>query len=150
MGSGLSPAVAAGKNQVAVGEGVRGSVGDSGVRDTSGSDASLPVESAVVRLIRSTDEPDRALLAEVERIGDRVPGEGVQALLALRRSGAGREELERFIVARLGSPLALRLAARRWLNAVAPVAAAAPASPAVPSSFGRGGGLRRVRQIERR
>ena len=104
----------------------------------------------MVRLIRSTDEADRLLLAEVERLGDGVPAEAVQALLGLRRSGVGRAELERFITGRLGSPLALRLAARRWLNAVAPAADSVPASPPVPSSFGRGGGPRRVQKIERR
>lgn len=147
--SGSIPVTRSVETQVAVEKGAR-SGGDAGVGDTNGRDASRPIESAVVRLIRSTDEADRSLLAEVERLREGAPSEAVQALLALRRSGAGREQLERFIAGRLGSPLALRLAARRWLNAVAPVVDAAPASPAVPSSFGRGGGARRVQQIERR
>ena len=112
-----------------------------------------PLASPVVRMMRVTDEADRALLAEGERLnqvaGGRAAG-AVGELLALRRSGAGRDELERFIAARLAAPVALRLAVGRWLNAVEPPLGTTATSEPMPASFGRGRGPRRVQAIQRR
>lgn len=137
------------RNQVAQG---MGAGVDLGPVVASGRNEGRPV-SPVVRMMRITDEADRALLAEGERLNQVAGGQAAGAvaeLLALRRSGAGRAELERFIGARLAAPVALRLAVGRWLNAVEPALGTAATSEPVPASFGRGGGRPRVRAIQRR
>jgi hypothetical protein len=108
--------------------------------------------NAVSRMLRVTDDADRALLSEIERRTRSAPPPAVHELIALRRSGAPRVELERLIGTRLGGAIALRLAALRWLNAVAPRSGADAArdAGAVPPAFGKGGGARRMQGIEQR
>ena len=99
--------------------------------------------------MRATDEADRQLLADLEREMHAAPPAAVSELLALRRGGAAHDELRRFIGERLGSPISVRIAAMHWLNAVAadPAAPSSPAAPSIPSSFGQGGGPRRMQPI---
>jgi hypothetical protein len=108
---------------------------------------SAPQPGSVASLARRGDDADRALLAELERLTRGEPPPAVHALIAARRAGATRADLERMIAAQLARPIALRLAAMRWLNAIAPGPAAPPASGAVPPPFGEGGGPRRLQPI---
>jgi hypothetical protein len=102
-------------------------------------------------MLRITDDADRTLLSEIERTTRSGPPPAVHELIALRRTGAPRAELERAIVDRLGSPVVLRLAAMRWLNRVAPPPGATrEAIPSVPAELGQGGGSRRIQKIEPR
>lgn len=70
----------------------------------------------VARFMRNSDQHDRQLLANVERETQKSPSPEVMELLAQRRAGASREQLERFIDTELGSDLRVRLAAKRWLR----------------------------------
>ena len=101
-------------------------------------------------MMRRTDEADRRLLSEIERNTRAAPPQAVHELLALRRSGASPEALERFVDEHLGTPILVRMAAHRWLRAVAaPAELTAPVDP-IPDSFGKGGGPRRVQPVEPR
>lgn len=104
--------------------------------------------NTVVRMMRATDDADRQLLSELEQQTHAAPPAAVTELLALRRGGATREELQRFISERLASPLPVRIAAMHWLNAVSDNGAASNSQPAAPAPFGQGGGPRRVQPID--
>jgi hypothetical protein len=108
--------------------------------DAGLADAAAPVADAqpgrnpVGALLHSTTPADRALLADVERIGKRTPPPEVGELIKLQHGGASRAELERFIDRSFGKDVALRTTTLRWLEEVAPTGKpTTPASPAMTS-----------------
>ncbi len=70
----------------------------------------------VARYLQNSNQHDRQLLASIERETQKAPSPEVMELLAQRRAGASREQLERFIDSELGSDLRVRVAAKRWLR----------------------------------
>jgi hypothetical protein len=104
--------------------------------------------SDVAQALRATDAHDRALLADIERRTRSSPPASAHELIAMRRRGASREELERFIEAELSGQLWIRVAAQRWLRAVQPRPGLQPAQRE-PPEFGRGGGPKLVKPIEK-
>jgi hypothetical protein len=107
-------------------------VRDPAARDAAAHEPAAPKneDNAVARAMRATDAHDRALLADLERQTKKAPPPAVHTLLGLRRQGASRAELERFIAEQLARDLVVRMLATRWLNAhTAPHGGAQPASP---------------------
>ena len=106
-------------------------------------------QSATARALRAGDEADRNLLADIERQTRTNPPDAIRELLALRRSGATREQLDQFIGQRMtGTSLAVQIAARRWVRAVFEEPGAAPSSPQpVAPALGAGGGQKRVQPV---
>jgi len=96
----------------------------------------------VAQFMRHSDEHDRNLLASVERETKKSPSPEVMELLALRRAGATRTELERFIDTELAADVRVRLAAKRWLRAS--MGGPAPEPSPLP---GAGGGTRQVKPL---
>lgn len=111
----------------------------------AGTPAAPPADNTIARALHATDEHDRALLADIERRTHADPPPAVRELLALRHRGASRAELDRFIAEHLHDDLRVRIAAQRWARAVAPLPSDAPAQ--TDTSFGRGGGVRRVKPL---
>lgn len=70
----------------------------------------------VAHFMRNSDQHDRKLLSAVERETQKAPSPEVMELLAQRRAGASREQIERFIDNELGADLRVRVAAKRWLR----------------------------------
>jgi hypothetical protein len=103
--------------------------------------------SAVTHVLRATDAHDRDLLAAVERLTKASPPKAVYELIALRRSGATRDELQRFIDRELSGRLPIRVAASRWLRATLPRPGQG-AQPAQPPPMGSGGGRKLLQPIE--
>lgn len=91
-------------------------VSDAGARDASASAPEKKQDNAVARAMRATDAHDRTLLADIERQTKKAPPKAVHALLALRKAGKSRAELERFIVAELAGDVVVRMLAMRWLD----------------------------------
>jgi hypothetical protein len=75
-----------------------------------------PQGNAVARAMRATDAHDRTLLADIERQTKKPPPKAVHALLALRKEGKSRAELERFIAAQLAGDVVVRMLTMRWLD----------------------------------
>jgi hypothetical protein len=106
--------------------------------------------SDVAQVLRATDEHDRALLAAIERQTKASPSQTVYALIALRRQGATREELEQFIARELSGQLFVRVAAQRWLRAVMPRPGIEPQPAPPPMSQGGGKKLQPIEPMRPR
>jgi hypothetical protein len=104
-----------------------------------------PPDNPIARALHATDTHDRELLADIERSTHADPPPVVRELLALRRRGASRAELDRFIADHLHDELNVRIAAQRWARAVAPLPSDPP--PPADDGFGRGGGVQRVKPL---
>jgi hypothetical protein len=103
--------------------------------------------SAVARVLRATDAHDRDLLAAIERQTKASPPKAIYDLIELRRSGATRDELQRFMDRELAGRLPLRVAAGRWLRAVLP-RPGLDGQPAQPPPMGSGGGRKLLGPID--
>lgn len=72
--------------------------------------------TSIGRLMEISDAHDRTLLADIERKSHMAPDKTVYRLLALRRAGKPRVELERFIQNELQGGVAVKIIAMRWLR----------------------------------
>ncbi len=102
---------------------------DAGARVVAGPNAdagTAPPENSVARMMRATDAHDRVLLSDIERQTKRAPSAAVHELLALRRAGKSREELQQHIEHAFQGQALERMLATRWLRAISGDAAPKP------------------------
>jgi hypothetical protein len=140
-GAEQEPAVAAAPNGVQAPEPARVAAPPA----TPDAATAAPPDNPIARALHATDAHDRELLADIERSTHADPPPAVRELLALRHRGANRAELDRFIADHLHENLNVRIAAQRWVRAVAPLPSDPP--PPADSDFGRGGGVQRVKPL---